>query len=365
MATMFATFAVSGAFLPLFLSDRGLSAEEIGAALALTSLVRVFSGPCWGVLADRLGRRRSVMAASAAGAALAAACLIPARGFVMFALVIAVQGAAASAMSPLIDSLALALARAGRMQYGPPRAAGSAAFMRASALGGQVLALAGTGIVPVLLTGGFLLAAAIALVLPEPERPPPAARRFTGALSVLRQPAFRLVLLSSALVQGSHAAFYAFAPLHWRAQGIGDGTIGLLIAIGIVAEVALFLWGRRLIEYLGPAGLTLGAAGAGVLRWSVTAITGDLAILFPIQALHAVTFAFQHQSAMLMLQREIPPERAATAQALYNALGMGAPTGLMVFVSGLLYARINGHVFFVMAALCLAALAVAPRLGRR
>jgi hypothetical protein len=64
----------------------------------------------------------------------------------------------------------------------------------------------------------------------------------------------------SALIQGAHAAYYGFAPLFWRSQGFSDSTIGLLIAEGIIAEVALFAWGRRLVERLGPAGLTACAA---------------------------------------------------------------------------------------------------------
>jgi len=361
MAAMFGTFAIVGAFMPLFMADRGLRADQIGLVLGGAALVRVFTGPSWGMLADRLGRRRSVIATAAAIAVCAALALVPADGFLAFAVIVAWQGAATTAFGPLSDSLALALAREGRMNYGRARAAGSAAFMLASALGGKLLSITGTSAVPYLLASGFAAAGLIALTMPEPQRPPAAARRFTGALGVLKLPEFRLILASSALVQGSHAAFYGFAPLYWRSQGIGDDTIGLLIAVGIVAEVALFWSGQRLIQFLGSGWLTGCAAAAGVLRWSVTASTGDLWILFPVQALHAVTFAFQHQSAMLMLQRVIPQERAATAQSLYSAFGMGAPTGLLTFLSGMMYARIGGNVFFVMAGLCVLALTlVAP-----
>ena len=365
MAAMFGTFAIIGSFLSLFLADRGLTATQIGTAFGLVSLIRLFAGPSWGMLADRLGQRRKVMAAGAGIAVCTSLALLSAHDFLLIALILVCQGAAVASLGPLSDSLALGLAREGRMTYGPPRAAGSAAFMLAAALGGQVLAATGTGVVPLLIAGGFCACCLIALNLPEPAQPPPARKsRFTGGFSVLRLPEFRLTLLSSALVQGSHAAFYSFAPLHWRSLGITDGTIGLLIAVGIVAEVALFMWGRRLVEYLGPAGLTGCAAAAGALRWAVTATTGDLAILFPIQALHAVTFAFQHQSAMLMLQRVIPHERASTAQALYGALGMGAPTGLMTFLSGFLYARFGGGVYFVMALMCALALPLVPLLRR-
>jgi len=72
----------------------------------------------------------------------------------------------------------------------------------------------------------------------------------------------------------------------------------------------------------------------------------------------------QHLSAMLVLSRAIPPERAATAQALHSALGMGAPTGLMMFFSGWVFARWGGVVFLIMAAMGGAALPLAFRLRR-
>ena len=373
MSALFGTFAIVGAFLPLFMADTGLSATQIGTVLAMASLVRIFTGPSWGMLADRLGQRRTVMTSAACVAACTALALLAARAipdhaFLIIAILIACQGAATSALGPLSDSLALGLAREGKIQYGPPRAAGSATFMVISAIGGQIVALCGTIIVPVLLTCGFITAALVARGLPEPAQPAAIGRRFTGGLAgvlaVLRIREFRLTLFSSALIQGSHAAFYSFAPLHWRSLGITDGTIGLLIAIGIVAEVGFFMWGRRLIEFLGPAGLTLFAASAGILRWSVTAVTGDLVILFAVQALHAVTFAFQHQSSMLMLQRMIPPERASTAQALHMALGAGVPMGMMTFLSGFIYTRDGGQLYFVMALLCVLALPFVPLLRR-
>ena len=137
----------------------------------------------------------------------------------------------------------------------------------------------------------------------------------------------------------------------WRSQGISDQVIGLLIAEGIIAEILLFARGRTLIERLGPPGLTACAAIASVIRWTITAFSPSLAILAVVQILHAGTFAMQHQSSMLILSRAVPPERAATAQALHSALGYGAPAGVTMLVSGWLYASYGSLAFLAMAAL--------------
>jgi len=353
-AALFSAAAINTTFLPLWFADRGLTPAAIGQILGLASLLRVLAGPCWGTLADQIGRRRPVMLAAGITASAAAVAYIPWSGFLPLLLVASVQGIAGSALNPLIDSLALALARAQRMEYGPVRSIGSIAYMAASGGAGWLLSVTGTWLVPWLLLASYGVASAVTPLLPEVATRG-APRAFAGLYLLAHRP-FRLAVIASALIQGAHAAYYGFAPLFWRAQGMSDAVIGLLMAEAIVAEVALFAWGRPLIERLGPAGLTAFAAGASALRWTVTGFAPPLALLAVVQLLHAATFAMQHLSAMLVLSRSIPAERAATAQALHAALGYGAPGGLLMLLAGFLYARFGGMAFLAMAAIGGAAL---------
>jgi PPP family 3-phenylpropionic acid transporter len=351
------------AFLPLWFADRGLSASAIGQILGIAALLRVLAGPGWGNVADRLGRRRPVLGFAAGTASGLAASYIAATGFLPLLLIAAAQGIAASAISPLADSLALSLAREGRIEYGPVRAVGSATFMVATATAGWLLSRVGSWLVPWLLAAGYGAASLFSVLLPEAATPPAAPHAFAG-LQLFRSKSFRLAVGSTALIQGAHAAYYGFAALLWRSQGLSDTVIGLLIAEGIVAEILLFARGRRLAEHLGPAGLTACAASASILRWTITAAAPPLPVLALIQPIHAATFAMQHLSAMLILSRFVRLERAATAQALHAALGYGAPTGLMMLLSGWLYARYGGLVFLAMAAAGGAALLLVAPLAR-
>ena len=345
----FTAMGVTG-FMPLWYADRGLSPAEIGQILGAASFLRVLAGPQWGGVADRLGRRRPVLLGATLAATIMALAFPLTAGFWPVLLVAAGQGVAASAINPLADSLALSLARQGLMEYGPVRAVGSATFMLATAAAGSLLTAIGSWLVPFLLAIGYGTSALLTPLLPEAEVGPSRARGY-GGWELFRMPAFRLAVAATALIQGAHAAYYGFAALLWRSQGLSDQTIGLLIAEGIVVEILLFWRGRRLIERLGPAGLTACAAVASVVRWSVIAFSPGLAVLVLVQLLHAATFAMQHLSSMLILGRAIPPERAATAQALHAALGYGIPAGAAMFVSGLLYARFGGLAFLAMALL--------------
>jgi PPP family 3-phenylpropionic acid transporter len=67
---------------------------------------------------------------------------------------------------------------------------------------------------------------------------------------------------------------------------------------------------------------------------------------------------------MRLLARTVPTELAATAQAVYGTVGVGAAGALLTLVSGWLYFRLGAGAFWVMGLLCLMALPLALTLRR-
>ena len=360
-AAQFAAVGVLLPFIPPLMAAAGLSAAEVGTILSVGAAVRLVSGPLGGRLADALGRPRAVMAAGAAVAALAACLYGLAGGFAGLLAANLLFALSFACVVPLGDSMALRLARAEGWDYGRVRAAGSAAFIIAAGLAGWVADRAGAGSVAWLLAGTLAAVGVAALALPAGEAP---ARRGGGAFrAVLALPAFRRLLLVAAFVQGSHAAYYAFGSIHWAEAGVPATTIGLLWAWSVVAEVALFAWGRPLAERLGARGLALVAAGAGLLRWGITAETVAIPALVLAQALHALTFGAMHLATMRVMQATVPPAVAGTAQTLLAA-GIGAVMMVATLLAGQGYAAFGAAVFWGMAGMCAAALLPASWLGR-
>jgi PPP family 3-phenylpropionic acid transporter len=363
-ATQFFAFGVLLPFLPAVLAARGLDAAEVAVVLSAGSAVRLLAGPLGGRLADSLAAPRGVLAACALVAALACAGFLVAAGFVAMLAVHVLLSAAMAPMMPLTDSMTLAALRRDRFDYGPVRAAGSIAFVLASLAAGQAVGWFGISAAVPMMVAGLAASCAAALLLPPVEATAGGPRGLAGFLAPLRSQALQRLILVSALVQGSHAFYYAFGTLHWQAAGIGAGMIGALWAVGVVAEIALFLWGRGVVARLGPVRLSAIAAIGGVLRWGATALTTDLALLFPLQVLHAATFGAQHLAAMMILARIVAPAQAGTAQALHAALGAGLSMGLLTLACGPLYAAYGGGGYWAMAALCAAALPASLVLGR-
>src|ERR1700712_4412189 len=94
LGAYFAANAIN-AFMPLWFSDRGLSAGAIGQVLGAASLLRVLAGPGWGNVADRIGRRRPVLFFAALTASVLGLFYVAASGFMPLLLIAAVQGVAA------------------------------------------------------------------------------------------------------------------------------------------------------------------------------------------------------------------------------------------------------------------------------
>ncbi|HUH84291.1 MAG TPA: MFS transporter [Stellaceae bacterium] len=357
-AALFFTQGVLLPFWPVWLSTRGLSPAEIGVVLAAAQWIKVAGNPLAGIAADRSGRPRRVMLWLSAVALLGFLLFLPARSFVALVLLSALTAGALSAVLPLGDNIALAAANAGEIDYGRVRLWGSLGFIAAALVAGRLIERAGAdGVLYLLIAAAAAVPAACAGLV---ER----ARRLASGLA-LRAGLRRLPLLlfaAAAAIQGSHAVYYGFGTLYWQRLGLTDSAIAALWAEGVVAEILLFYASAPLLQRLRPAVMLALAGGAGVVRWSLTGIATALPALALLQLLHALTFAAAHLGAMHHLARVLPPQQAATGQALYSALVGGVGQGLALLLAGALFAAFGGAAYQAMAALAGLGLVLALRL---
>ncbi|EFH09132.1 hypothetical protein HMPREF0731_4651, partial [Pseudoroseomonas cervicalis ATCC 49957] len=118
--------------------------------------MRLLAGPLAGRRADGMPDPRRLLAAAAFCGALAALGYGLAAGLGALLLAQALFNAASAPLVPLSDTLSLAAARQGRLDYGLVRAGGSMAFMAAAILAGLAVGRWGAGAVPPLLALAML-----------------------------------------------------------------------------------------------------------------------------------------------------------------------------------------------------------------
>ena len=237
-------------FFPLWLEARGLDARTIGMVIAVPTLVRIVATP---IITHQADRHRALKATLVIGSVvgligMTAVGLVEGPIAILAAFTVAMAGAVADAVAVGRLCARRGWARAAAA-YGPVRLWGSVAFIAGNVGAGLVLEVIAPGHLIWLIVFALTLvvAAAAALDAGRGGRAAGAgcAQRPSPKL-LLRNPAFLAVALASSLIQGSHALYYGFSTLQWRAAGLDGTVIGLLWGLGVAAEVALFALSGRL-----------------------------------------------------------------------------------------------------------------------
>lgn len=371
-----AVFLVMGTqlpYLPLWLDWRGLSAAEISVISSAPLFVRLIATPGIAFVADRHGNHRRVLIVLAwAGCLTLLALASGAAGFWPIFLLTVLFSLFWTTIMPLTETIAMAGVKARGFDYGRMRLWGSLSFILASFAGGYAVERAGAGAAIWLLVAGALATIVCAQLLPRPQgrvrlRQATAAPKLTlkDAFDLLRSRLFLLFLAAAGLIQASHAVFYIFGSLEWRAQGISTSWIGVLWAIGITTEIAFFAFSARVVARLGAIQLILLGALAGVLRWTAMGFSPPLVVLMPLQILHGLTYGASHLGAIHFIANAVDDRQAGTAQALYATITAGAAMGGAMLLAGRLYSNVQGEAYWAMAAMSLASVLLCLLLMRQ
>jgi len=353
-------------FFPVWLEARGLDARTIGLVIAVPMLVRIVATPIITHQADvRQALKATLVVATMVGTlGMTLVGLAPGALTILLAYVLAM--AACSPVLSLTDAYALTgLAARGRA-YGPVRLWGSVAFIAGNVVAGLILLVIAPGELIWLLLGSLAVAVVAAMALRPLERVPrPVATEGRHSpLTLLRNPALIAVALASSMVQGSHAFYYGFSTLDWRAAGFDGVTIGALWGLGVAAEIVLFALSGRLPPSLHPTALLLiGGAGA-LIRWTAMAFEPPMVLLALLQLLHAASFGATHLGAMGYLGRAVPRDMAATAQGLVATVS-GIVTASAIGLSGVLYGAYGSLAYLLMSTMTLIGLVSALYASRR
>ena len=365
---IFVGTGASSPYLPVWFADHGLSGARIGLILSLPMLARAFTAPLLAVWADSFRlRRTALIVMGAAVTALFAMMALP-LGFAGWTVVWFAASSMYATMSPLADVITLKRAARDGFNFGWPRGVGSACFIVGNLAVGWLLTRTSPEVVLVWMVAAVALTSLGArFLLPadpvhEEGHAAALADRMAGLGELLRDPVFMTATLSAGLIQSAHAFYYGFSTLAWKQQGVPESLTGVLWATGVTVEIVFmwFLepWRRR----VGPRNLLVLGAAASVVRWSAYAFSPPLWLVFPLQGLHALSYAATFLASLQLVERLSSSRNASAAQAVNSALSGGFIAGLATIASGWLFDRYGAHGYLLMSAMSLAGLAGAVRL---
>lgn len=361
--TKFGPPGAIAAYFGIWLSDKGLSATEIGLVNAIPVALTLLLAITIGRIADRASDWRKVIIIGAFVSGLAPLGLLAADGFFTILAVWTVFALAQSATGPISDAAAVRMTRRRGTDFGRIRAMGTVGYMLSLPLTGQMVgAFGGALFVPVLAALSILRAGA-SLLLPRFRAPPEPsasldiAEPLASRLSQLLRFWFVLPILGYAIVHGTHLMLHAFAAFVWKEAGIAPATIGWLLVLGAASEVLVMLSFNHAARRYGARHLIAIAAAVSALRWCAMAFNPPVTVLVGLQALHGITFGLSTLGVVHFIADWTAEDMAAEAQSFASVLHM-AMSVASVAGFGLLFSIVGERAFLAAGAICAVALAL-------
>ena len=344
-------FGLSGTqlpFFPVWLRAVGIDSSWIGIISAVPAVTRFTTLPFVTSLAERRQALRGALIATTVLSAVGFALVgLRHEAIAVFAAYV-VTACVWTPTVPLTDAYALrGVVRYG-INYGPVRLWGSAAFVVGALACGLLVDLIDPRHLIWIIVGMAAVGALASLALQPLDTLPSKAATSHEDSRLLRNPTFLLIIAASALIQGSHAAYYIFSAITWQAHGLGGLTIAGLWALGVVAEIVVFATSPRYT--LAPATLVVIGGLSAVARWCVTAQDPDLALLAVVQLGHGLSFGLTQVGVMELLVRHVPPHMMARGQGYLTACS-GVVGSCVSVLCGAIYARYGQGVYYLMAAM--------------
>lgn len=349
-----ATFGLTGTYLPFFpvwLKAIGIEPAWIGLILAAPSVTRFTILPMITAMAERRRAVRGGIILTAFITAISFAILGLLTHPVMVFAFFAMMACFWTPIVPLLDAYALKGIARYKLDYGPLRLWGSAAFV----VGALVCGLLVDVLAPRHLIWVIVLVAAIGAMASLSLRPIDAdggAHKATAhsARWLLRRRGFLSIIAASALIQSSHAGYYAVASIEWQTAGVNGMALAMLWSLGVLAEIVVFWFSPR---FTLPTSwlVIIGGAGAA-LRWAVTTQALPMPVVALIQLLHGVSFGCTMLGTMGLLMRYVPSNVMARAQGYMSACS-GIIMSTSTIAAGAIYARYGANVYYVMMVLAL------------
>ncbi|MBA1200728.1 MFS transporter [Pseudomonas capeferrum] len=355
----FALLGSTAPFLALYFDHLGFSPARIGELVAIPMLMRCVAPNLWGWLGDRSGQRLLIVRLGALATLATFSLIFLGKSYAWLALVMALHAFFWHAVLPQFEVITLAHLQGQTGRYSQVRLWGSIGFILTVVGLGQLFEWLSLDIYPIALVAIMAGIVAASLWVPNAQPPEHPERSAAGGfLKQLTAPGVLAFYLCVGLMQLSHGPYYTFLTLHLEHLGYSRGAIGLLWALGVVAEVLVFLFMARIFARFSIQQVLLASFVLAGLRWLLLGTLADVpAVLVFSQILHAATFGCFHAAAIAFVQSSFGARQQGQGQALYAALaGTGGALGALY--SGYSWSLLGPHFTFGIASLAAIAAAV-------
>ncbi|MFC3115424.1 MFS transporter [Cellvibrio fontiphilus] len=346
-------FAVVGALIPywgVYLKSLGYSSQDVGVISAIILATRIIAPNFWGWLADRTQKRLRIIRIGSFLAMLIFAGVLVDSRYWWLVMVVSCYTFFWHAVLPQFEVITLGYLGNDYSRYGQIRLWGSMGFMVAVVGLGWVFDLFPIHYLPIFILSFLALIWLSSLSLKDMTVRQHAPVR-SGILAIVMQPTVLCFLVVSFLLQFSHGPYYTFYTLYLVDNyGYSRSSAGLLWALGVLAEVAIFIVMFKLLQLFSLRGLLLFSLLITTLRWLLIGYAAEsLVILLAAQLMHACSFGVAHSVSIELVRNYFSGGHQGQGQALYSSFSFGAGGAAGALAGGMMWDGSATNTFVVAA----------------
>ncbi|NQZ81495.1 MAG: MFS transporter [Colwellia sp.] len=329
-------------YLSIFLDSKGFSSLAIGEILAIVTATRVVGPTLWAVVADKTGKQLPIIRLGSLLALLSFTFLFWLQSYWTITFSLALFSLFWTAILPQLEVMTLNSIRRNAKIYARIRLWGSIGFIAAAVAGGEAIerfsanAFTALGVIILL---GLLLST---LQIKQPKIHTSQQQKNSSIKTKILHFGFLLFFVSGLLLQLSFGPYYGFFALYLRDLNYPGFAVGLLISIGVIAEIVIFIIAGRLFKHFTIKQLLVFSMFVTAIRWYLMGAFGhSVWVLGLSQVIHAASFGLYHSASIQYIQRHFERSQQSRGQAIYigGVYGLGGAIG--AYVAGTLW--LDGH----------------------
>jgi PPP family 3-phenylpropionic acid transporter len=329
-------FAVVGSLTPywgVYLKSLGYTSQDVGVIGAIILGTRIIAPNFWGWLADKTQRRLRIIHLGSAAAFICFSGVLISQRYAWLIIVISCYTFFWHAVLPQFEVITLAYLKGQYERYGQIRLWGSIGFMAAVVGLGWLFNFFSVQFLPIIILSFLILIWLSSFSLKE-NAVDKHSGDSKGFSHLVLHPAIISFLVASFLLQVSHGPYYTFYSLYLTENhNYTSMATGLLWALGVLAEVCIFIFMPKILQRYDVRYLLLVTFALTAARWVLIGYGAQwLGVLLFAQLLHAFSFGVAHAASIEIVRARFTGNHQGQGQALYSSLGFGAggATGALI-----------------------------------
>jgi PPP family 3-phenylpropionic acid transporter len=330
----FLVFCCTGAWLPKladFCASKHMSNAQTSLLLSITPVMMFAVQPLYGMMADKLGYKKTLLVASLLSAVSYLGYLYN-GGFWWFVTVTIIMSIFYNTIQPVLDSIALQIAKHdAKFSYGTLRIYGAAGWAFTAIVTGQVIDAIDISVIFIVSFITMLLVFIFSFWLKDEttEATTVEQNSYKNIGDVIKNRRLLFLLFCVFVISAGATTIWNFYSTYMKENGATDSLVGYGLSFQGLCELPLFYFSARIILKLGLKNTLLITTLATVIRMLLYSAVKNPYAALPIEVLHGFSWSLFWVVCVEYVNKLVDERWLATGQSLLYAayFGIGAIAG--------------------------------------